>query len=127
MAGSAGSEERLPQSSSLNEDELTLKFIELQYNSLRQEIETSRERHFKLATGALVIFPAFQVLAGFIERNIKAGGAGVPALFLLAPLPLVILTLYIWYYAEHETIARCALYLRENIEPMIPGLTGWET
>jgi hypothetical protein len=120
-------EEHSLRGNSAETNPLTLKYLELEYHSLRREIEISRDRHFKINIGALSIFPAFQLLAGILEDSMSGDGAGIEALFLLVPLPIVILTLFILYYAEHWTIARCARYLRENIEPAIPEYTGWET
>jgi hypothetical protein len=108
------------------------KFLELQYNTLREEIETRQDRHFKLAAGALLIVPAVQLLPAGTNGAGANGAAGAEiALPLLIAAPLVVLSLYILYFSEHLAIMRCGRYIKEQIEPPIesptPKITGWET
>jgi hypothetical protein len=107
------------------------KFLELQYNTLRKEIETRQDRHFKLAAGALLIVPAVQLLpAG--TNGVGANGAAAEIAFpLLIAAPLLVLSLYIVYFSEHLAIMRCGRYIEKQIEApiesAIPKVIGWET
>jgi hypothetical protein len=105
------------------------KFLELQYNTLRKEIETRQDRHFKLAAGALLILPAVQLLKLLAAGpNGAAAGIAVP---LLIAAPIFVLSLYILYFSEHFAIMRCGRYIKAQIEAPIesavPTITGWET
>ncbi len=110
--------------------QLKEKFLELEYNTLRKEIETSRDRHFRILAGALFAIPAVQIVAQIVD----AGGSGtttVPntiALVILLLLPVVLLTLCRLYFCERLAIERCARYIREHIEEVVEGVKGgWET
>src|SRR5215203_122272 len=53
-------------------------FLEWQYHTLRKEIETSKDRQFKIGAGSLVIVPAVEILAigeryGHRSRDSHAG------------------------------------------------------
>jgi len=88
------------------------KFLELQYNTLRKEIETRQDRHFKLAAGALLVVPAVQLLK-LLPADTETGAAEIafPVLLLLLASPLVVLSLYILYFSEHLSIMRCGRYI----------------
>jgi hypothetical protein len=105
------------------------KFFELQYNTLRKEIETRQERHFKLAAGALLILPAVQLLK-LLAAGPNGAAAGIASPLLIAA-PIFVLSLYILYFSEHFAIRRCGRYIKGQIEApiesAIPKITGWET
>jgi hypothetical protein len=117
------------------------KFFELEYNTLRKEIETRADRHFKIAAGTLLIVPAVSILAKATEKSSGAstppvGAETVPpppllpplTLTLLMVLPMIVLALYALYVSEHHAIHRCARYIRAYIEGQIePKPKGWET
>jgi hypothetical protein len=130
LAGTGvANQERLmaPENEYLDKD----KFLELQYNTLRKEIETRQDRHFKLAAGALVIVPAVQLLSAGTNGAGTNGAAADVALLLIASSPLLVLSLYIVYFSEHLSIMRCGRYIKgqieEPIKSAIPEIIGWET
>ena len=117
------------------------KFLELEYNTLRKEIETRADRHFKIAAGTLIIVPAVSILAKATE---KPSGTSTPVgvetpppslppltLILLLVLPMIVLALYALYVSEHHAIHRCARYIRDfiesQIEPKPEDWRGWES
>jgi hypothetical protein len=109
-------------------------FLEQQYLTLRKEIESSRDRHFKIAAGALVIVPAVEIFASAIKVSIFEGEKGesmghilaIPLLVILLLLPIIVLALHAIWVAEHLAISRCGYYIREYIEPAVPEVVGWE-
>jgi hypothetical protein len=106
-------------------------FLEWQYHTLRKEIETSKDRLFKIGAGSLIIVPAVEILAIAVKETVVADhdmGAilVVPLLVLLLLLPIVVLVLHTLFFAEHLAISRCARYIREHIEPAVPKVVGWE-
>jgi hypothetical protein len=110
----------------------TESFLEWQYHTLRKEIETSKDRQFKIGAGSLVIVPAVEILAIAVKESVHAGGHGmgfilaIPMLVLLLLLPIIVLVLHSLFFAEHLAISRCARYIREHIESAIPKVEGWE-
>src|SRR5215216_2241471 len=122
------------------------KFLELQYNTLRKEIDDGRALHTKITTGALVIGPVLPILAKATEYLSSKGteafspnstGVWVVLVPRVLPLllfmlsPLIVLSLYIQFVSEHHAIGRCAKYIREYIEteidPKDRSWVGWET
>jgi|SRR5829696_308923 len=113
------------------------KFLELEYNTLRKEIETRADRHFKIAAGTLLIVPIVSILAKATEKSsgtstppVGAETVPPPSLTptLLIVLPMIVLALYVLYVSEHHAIYRCARYIRDYIEKQIdPKPKGWET
>jgi hypothetical protein len=106
-------------------------FLEWQYHTLRKEIETSKDRQFKIGAGSLVIVPAVEILAIAVKESVHAEhGMGsvlaIPMLVLLLLLPIIVLVLHTLFMAEHLAISRCARYIREHIESAIPQVEGWE-
>jgi hypothetical protein len=106
-------------------------FLEWQYHTLSKEIETSKDRLFKIGAGSLIIVPAVEILAIAVKETVVADhdmGAilVVPLLVLLLLLPIVVLVLHTLFFAEHLAISRCARYIREHIEPAVPKVVGWE-
>jgi hypothetical protein len=106
-------------------------FLEWQYHTLRKEIETSKDRQFKIGAGSLVIVPAVEILAIAVKETVHAEhGMGtvlvIPMLVLLLLLPIIVLVLHALFFAEHLAISRCARYIREHIESAIPKVEGWE-
>jgi hypothetical protein len=115
----------------------TNQFLKLQYETLRKEIETRQDRHFKIAAGSLLVVPAVPTLAKALE-GIKGTGAiawstGAIAWALLMLLPVIVLSLYVLYFSEHLAIRRCARYIRDCIEEKRydgsdpSAIKGWET
>ncbi len=103
------------------------RFLELQYNTLRKEIETRQDRHFKLATGAVLLVPAVQLLSAGLKEIDTSGVANITFPLLLA-LPIIVLSIFILYFSEHHSIMRCGRYIEEQIEAAVrPKVTGWES
>lgn len=42
-------------------------------------------------------------------------------------LPLLIIIMVLLFLSEYNSIMRCGQYIRTNLEPLVPDLTGWET
>src|SRR5215204_2515279 len=106
-------------------------FLEWQYHTLRKEIETSKDRQFKIGAGSIVIVPAVEILAIAVKESVVAEDdmgivLAVPLLVLLLLLPIIVLVLHSLFMAEHLAISRCARYIREHIESAVPQVEGWE-
>lgn len=107
-----------PQATESEREALGASFLELEYTTLRKEIEDSRERGFKIIVGAVLAVPTAQFIAeGF---NI-----GIFKLF----VPLIVLCFYLLWLAEHLAIGRCAEYiltLEDRMKRISPEVEGWE-
>ena len=106
-------------------------FLGEQYLTLRKEIERSRDRHFRIAAGAVVIVPAVEIFASAVKASIFEQGRtdsifAIPLLVLLLLLPIIVLALHAIWVAEHLAISRCGYYIREYIEPALQQDVGWE-
>ena len=103
-----------PVESSDLDQSLKTKFLELEYTTLRTEIENSRERGFKIMIGGVLAVPGAQFLAHTFEISIFK-------LF----LPFIVICFYLLWLTEHLAIGRCADYIL-TIEDQIPEVKGWE-
>lgn len=92
------------------------RFLELQYATLRKEIEASKANMFKLVVGGAAVIPAAQSLA-----NTYSIGA------ITLALPLIVVVLVLLFLAENHSMMRAGTYILEQIEPNIEGVMGWET
>lgn len=92
------------------------RFLELQYITLRKEIEDSKSNMFKLVVGGSAVIPTAQSLA-----NTYSIGA------ITLALPLIVVVLVLLFLAENHAMMRAGTYILEEIEPNIEGVTGWET
>lgn len=84
------------------------KFVELEYASLRKEIETSKANMFKLAVGGSAVIPAAQSVAA--SYSIGA---------ITLALPLVVVVLVLLFLAENHAVMRAGTYILQEIEPKI--------
>lgn len=91
------------------------RFLELQYQALRREIDATKDRLFKIVVGGAVVVPGAQYFAAANE---------IEALTLALPFVVVILALL--FLSENHALMRCGTYMRENIEGLVPGVCGWE-
>jgi len=90
-------------------------FMKQQFLALRAEIDDSTSRMFWL----LIIGMGMVMLSGYmISEN--------PSSFANAGLPFFLLAIMIAFINEQNNISRAGKYLREVIEPSVPGITGWE-
>lgn len=92
------------------------KFLELEYCTLRKEIETSKSNMFKLVVGGAAVIPAAQSLAS--TYSIGA---------ITLALPLIVVVLVLLFLTENHAMMRAGTYILEQIEPNVEGMTGWET
>lgn len=100
-------------------------FLKSEYETLRDEIKTSRGRMFTLAVGALVGIPtAYSFAEKTVEEKTDTHG-------LVFSLPLLICVIMLLYLSESFAAMRAGRYIRLEIEPKIvdvtePPLKGWE-
>jgi hypothetical protein len=100
-------------------------FLKSEYETLREEIKTSKSRMFTLAVGALVGIPSAY---SFAEKTVaeKPDTHG-----LVFSLPLLICVIMLLYLSETFAVMRAGRYIRLHIEPKIvdanePPFKGWE-
>jgi len=93
-----------------------MKFLELQYATLRKEIETSKTNMFQLIVGGAAVIPAAQSLA-----NTYSIGT------ITLALPLIVVVLVLLFLTENHSMMRAGTYILEHIEPHMNGIVGWET
>ena len=92
------------------------RFLELEYQTLRNEIEKSKENMFKLLVGGAAVIPAAQSVAS--TYSIGA---------ITIALPLIVGVLVLLFLAENHSMMRAGTYILEEIEPNVEGSGGWET
>lgn len=92
------------------------RFFELEYSTLRKEIETAKSNMFKLVVGGAAVIPTAQSLA-----NTYSIGA------ITLALPLIVVVLVLLFLTENHSIMRAGTYILEQIEPKVEGAMGWET
>ncbi len=95
-------------------------FLQLQYNTLREEIKETKARKFKLLMYGAVIFP-----------TLYGASWKIPGfkLFVFA-IPILVVVCTMIYIKQLNTIYRCGNYIRYYIEEEInckdSKLMGWE-
>lgn len=92
------------------------KFLELQFLTLRAEIEKAKDNMFKLAIGGGAAVPAAQYIADTYSIGM-----------IILALPLVVVVLVLLFIAENRSMMRAGTYILKVIEPRIQGVMGWET
>jgi hypothetical protein len=90
------------------------RFMELQYLTLRKEIEDTKARIFKIAVGGSAAVPVARYVVQAYD---------IEAAMVLLPFLVIIVTLL--FLAENNALMRCGCYIRKHIESQIPVL-GWE-
>lgn len=90
-------------------------FQELQYRTLRTEIENGLERVFKIMVGGATLIPILVGIAGHYS-----------ATPILMALPLTAVVTALLYLNQWNGIMRCGCYIRTKIEPEVIGSDGWE-
>lgn len=88
-------------------------FAKLQYSSLREQINETKNRISKTIGFGLTIVPAAQ----FLSQEI-----GIVAL----SLPILVWVVAVVYLAENTALMRCGRYIREEIEKNLDKVVGWE-
>lgn len=92
------------------------RFLELEYMTLRKEIEDAKANMFKLVVGGAAVIPAAQSIA----NNFSIGA-------ITLALPMIVAVLVLLFLSENHSIMRAGTYILEQIEPNIDGVTGWES
>jgi tetratricopeptide (TPR) repeat protein len=101
------------------------RFAELEYQTLRREIEDAKGRMFKIIAGEAILFPSIQV---FLELKGKTEAS--PIFYLM--LPFLIFVFVSRFLYENNSTIRAGCYIRSYIEPIyidqaIPQkFLGWE-
>jgi|ERR1700730_4829276 len=101
-------------------------FLKSEYETLREEIKTSKNHMFTLAVGALVGIPTAY---SFAEKTVaEKPDTHVGLVF---SLPLLICVIMLLYLSETFAVMRAGRYIRLHIEPKIvdandPPFKGWE-
>src|SRR5947209_942521 len=99
-------------------DPTRAKFFELQFEALREEIENSKERAFRIYTiGALVVPAAQQILQYLISKSpsTQAFSVDEKVTAIRVLFPFFVLCVMFLFMAENRDIKRCARYIREHI------------
>ncbi len=91
------------------------RYLELEYQTLRKEIEDSLNRSFQIMVGGTTLIPA---LIGVL--------AYYAATAILMALPLMVVVIALLYLNQWNSIMRCGRYIRTRIELPIMGSGGWE-
>ena len=94
----------------------TAKFMELQFLTLRREIETSKANMYKLAIGGGTAVPVAQ----YVAHTYSIGT-------ITLALPLIVVVLVLLFLSENHAVMRAGTYILQEIEPNISGVKGWET
>jgi len=97
------------------------KFLELEYMTLRKEIENSKDRLFKIMVGGATIIPTAQYVVQLLKTEIDNIWA------IKSLLPFLVIIMILLFLSENNSLMRCGWYIREHIEPQItPKIHGWE-
>ena len=100
-------------------------FDQLEYETLRKEIEETKARLFRILTGGVIVIPAVQLLA-----QLEPGGIELGVLTLL--LPFVVIAFMFLFLAENNGMMRAGSYIKDHIEKHIQKHSedeippGWE-
>lgn len=92
------------------------RFAELEYETLRKEIENAKNNMLKFVIGGSAVIPSAQYLAE--KYSIGA---------ITLALPIIVVVLVLLFLAENHSMMRAGTYIRNVLEPNVNGLQGWET
>jgi hypothetical protein len=92
-----------------------VRFQELQFLTLRKEIEDSLNRSFQIMVGGATLVP---ILVGILGHY--------TATPILLTLPMMVVVIALLYLNQWNSIMRCGRYIRTRLEPEILGEEGWE-
>lgn len=93
----------------------TARFQELQYLTLRKEVEDSLNRSFQIMVGGATLIP---ILVGILGHY-----SATP---ILLTLPMMVVVIALLYLNQWNSIMRCGRYIRTRIEPKMMNDQGWE-
>lgn len=91
------------------------RFLELQYQTLREEIRETKARIFRTLAFGLTVVPAAQFIADKFEIDA-----------VIVSMPLLVIVVSFLYLSENHALMRCGRFIRLEIEPRIPNVVGWE-
>lgn len=92
------------------------RFLELEFMTLRKEIEQTKERTFRIIIGGATVIPAAQFLAQVYQIAVVT-----------VLLPFLVAIIVLVFLSENNALMRCGRYIKNEIEPKIDGVLGWET
>lgn len=93
-------------------------YIQLQFQVLRQEIDSINDRLFRIIVGGAGVVPVAQFVADTLHLSVVT---------LL--LPMIVLIVVFLFLSQQNAMMRCGCYIREQLEPAMFGATdvmGWE-
>jgi len=91
------------------------KFLELQYQSLREEIRETKARIARILVFGVTVVPAAQFLADAYKIDV-----------VIVSMPLLVVVISFLYLSENHALMRCGRFIRLEIENRIDGVVGWE-
>ena len=91
-------------------------FSIIQFKTLREEIKETKDRIFKLVSFGIFAVPTAHFIAQTYNLDI-----------IILSLPLLVIVIALLYLSENHAMMRCGRYIREQIEPNMDGIMGWET
>lgn len=91
------------------------RFQELQFLTLRKEIEDSLNRSFQIMVGGATLVP---ILVGILGHY--------TATPILLTLPMMVVVIALLYLNQWNSIMRCGRYIRTRLEPEMTSEEGWE-
>jgi hypothetical protein len=95
------------------------KFMEIEYQTLREEIKQTKDRIFKLAGFGLIGMPSAYSFANIYDIQV-----------LVLSLPIMICTIFLLFLSETRALMRCGTYIKNKLEPNINNNAdtriGWE-
>lgn len=91
------------------------RYLELEYQTLRKEVEDSLSRSFQIMVGGTTLIPALVGLLAYYA-----------ATAILMTLPLMVVVIALLYLNQWNSIMRCGRYIRTRIESPVMGSGGWE-
>jgi len=92
------------------------RYLELQYITLRKEIEECLTRSFQIMIGGATLIP---IIAGVADKY-----AATP---IMIALPMVVVITALMYLNQWSMIMRAGRYIRTEIESRLDAPVGWET
>jgi hypothetical protein len=92
-----------------------VRFQELQFLTLRKEIEDCLNRSFQIMVGGATLVP---ILVGILGHY--------TATPILLTLPMMVVVIALLYLNQWNSIMRCGRYIRTKVEPELMGDEGWE-
>ncbi len=90
-------------------------FAKQQFITLREEIKEGKARIFKIQSLGIIVVPASAFLGKAYNIDI-----------LILTTPLLVMVVALMFLFETTALMRCGIYIKENIEPIVNNIEGWE-